>query len=280
MRVGRFGHVLIIKHALCYCEDVAPESEDPVSITEWNYDPRGSGNNTGPRPYSIATHSDFPGLNFRLEYDDDLNLKSVAVSASDESPGITARMLRKFPFGAVDASARTHMARWWRAYDEIRPEAARSASPISKKSMDAIDIRRPGRRGRPDIEYAELARDYVRIVATPGVSPLKRLKAERQFLSESQLRNLLYEARRRGLLTDPPQKGKAGGDLTHKALSLLEQAVSPSFPEWTPEQFEEARERDKAFRDLWAQQRAGEITPEEAADRFRKMTSEFISEEN
>jgi hypothetical protein len=40
-------------------------------------------------------------------------------------------------------------------------------------------------------------------------------------LSVSQIRNILYEARQRELLTDSP-KGKAGGDLTEKAIALLE----------------------------------------------------------
>jgi hypothetical protein len=50
-------------------------------------------------------------------------------------------------------------------------------------------------------------------------TPLKSLADELR-LSASQVRNKLYEARRRGLLTKAPT-GRAGGELTKRATELL-----------------------------------------------------------
>jgi hypothetical protein len=77
--------------------------------------------------------------------------------------------------------------------------------------------RRP-RGGHNDLYYARWARRYVMACKNP--SPVQRL-AKRHNLSVSQIRNILYEARQRELLTDSP-KGKAGGDLTEKAIAILE----------------------------------------------------------
>jgi hypothetical protein len=77
--------------------------------------------------------------------------------------------------------------------------------------------RRP-RGGHNDLYYARWARRYV--IARKHPSPVQRL-SKRHHLSVSQIRNILYEARQRELLTDSP-KGKAGGDLTEKATALLE----------------------------------------------------------
>ncbi|HWT78643.1 MAG TPA: hypothetical protein VN648_07550 [Candidatus Methylomirabilis sp.] len=79
-------------------------------------------------------------------------------------------------------------------------------------------VRRPGRRGRDDLFYAGWAAKYLDSVAT-GPAPLARL-ADKEHLNESTIRGILQEARRRGLLTEPPP-GRAGGQLTDKALALL-----------------------------------------------------------
>jgi hypothetical protein len=76
---------------------------------------------------------------------------------------------------------------------------------------------RPGRNGRDDLWYAQLAAAYV---ANLGSKTPVRDLAQRLHISESQLRNLLYETRRRALLTSAP-RGRAGGALTPKAKELL-----------------------------------------------------------
>jgi hypothetical protein len=77
---------------------------------------------------------------------------------------------------------------------------------------------RPGRSGRDDSFYARWAAEYVDLVRS-WPKPLKRL-AKRRNVSESQARSLLYEARRRDLLTKS-RPGTAGGHLTPKAIRIL-----------------------------------------------------------
>jgi hypothetical protein len=75
------------------------------------------------------------------------------------------------------------------------------------------------RRGRPitwtDRELTRLAARYLELQPR---RPVPRL-AEEKDLSEQQTRNLLRQARARGLLTHPP-RGMAGGELTRRAKIL------------------------------------------------------------
>jgi len=102
--------------------------------------------------------------------------------------------------------------------------------------------------------------------------------SEKLHLSASQVRNLLYEARRRGLLTKA-SRGSAGGTLTEKALKLLRDASPPPPPpRWTPEQLEAARFRDEPFRELRRQLDAGEITPHESVERRNQLITEIYGD--
>lgn len=78
--------------------------------------------------------------------------------------------------------------------------------------------RRPGRSRRADLFYASAAARYVELLKTSS-SPTTDLAHEMD-LRPSQGRDLLHQARQRKLLT-ASEKGKAGGALTAKALSLL-----------------------------------------------------------
>jgi hypothetical protein len=80
---------------------------------------------------------------------------------------------------------------------------------------------RPGRKGRPDSEYAMWAARYVSACRQDARRPIARLTKEHAGHTESMLRAILNKARNRGLLTATPQKGVAGGRLTKRALQLL-----------------------------------------------------------
>jgi hypothetical protein len=80
--------------------------------------------------------------------------------------------------------------------------------------------RRPGRIGRPDVWYAQVADRYVQLLRSSD-TPTKTL-AEEMYISASSARDVLSEARRRGLLTRPPVRGRPGGELTEKASKLLQ----------------------------------------------------------
>jgi hypothetical protein len=79
--------------------------------------------------------------------------------------------------------------------------------------------RRPGRRGRSDLFYAEVAARYVEFTRSSSTAT-KDLAGALQS-SPSSARDLLSEARRRNLLTRPPVKGRQGGELTEKAIEIL-----------------------------------------------------------
>lgn len=270
---GFVGHVLTVSHTSDYCHGVPSKKEGPVVVGRWNYLPPEL-RHPGPQVFfAEVTHAKYPGMRVRVEYDGDLNLEAITVMSSSDGPQLGARLLRDFPYGAIDAAARSRMAEWWREYDKQRPK---SSTPISRKSLDAVDMRRPGRRGRPDREYAEIANEYVQLTGDPTVKkPVEEL-AERRFISDSQLRNLLYEARRRDLLTKAPD-GKAGGTLTTRARSLLDQG-EPEVPGGTPEQIAAAIELNASIAELRRQWAAGEIDADEFFARRTQWFKDWLPE--
>jgi len=80
-------------------------------------------------------------------------------------------------------------------------------------------VGRPGSAGRPDRQYAEWAFRYAKKLAEGSRSPIKDLAAEHD-RSPGQVRDLIHDARVRGLLSKERQ-GRAAGSLTPKAIQLL-----------------------------------------------------------
>jgi hypothetical protein len=78
-----------------------------------------------------------------------------------------------------------------------------------------------GPKGRSDEWYARLAADYVAACEEGGPSPVKALAKARRCKRPNTIAVLVSRARERGLLTDAPRSGVAGGALTPKALALL-----------------------------------------------------------
>ncbi len=89
---------------------------------------------------------------------------------------------------------------------------------IEADEAEFLQNRRPGKTGRPDAFYARIALRYLELVRV-GSSPTKAL-AEERHISQSSARDLVHEARSRGLLTSTG-RGQAGGQLTKKARDLL-----------------------------------------------------------
>ena len=85
-------------------------------------------------------------------------------------------------------------------------------------------VKRRGRQGRPDVDYALWARDYVAAIEADPRAPIKYLvgveKAAGRYRTENEIRAYLNKARNRGLLTKA-SPGQPGGDLTPKAKILL-----------------------------------------------------------
>ncbi len=86
-----------------------------------------------------------------------------------------------------------------------------------------------GRRGRDDLYYARIAGLYVARLAAGSRRPVADLADEwgamrgRRDTAGSRISQAVHEARRRGLLTESPP-GRAGGELTEKAKTILAEA--------------------------------------------------------
>jgi hypothetical protein len=134
----------------------------------------------------------------------------VAEAATDPPSGaVTSRLLRELPIGKMAEELR----RYLREHPTVK---RRSVSLASQLDMQ------PGRRGRPDSFYAQVAAAYVSILEDePSAAPVKVL-AEREGYSRSMVNNWLRQARNRELLTEA-RPGKAGGSLTDKGRAALEE---------------------------------------------------------
>lgn len=142
-----------------------------------------------------------------------LELLAVAVRASSGAtwppPGVplTVPVLRAVRVGNLYQAARG----WLSISQEVGLEVPADAGQLHKRP-------RPGPVGRPDTFYAKVAATYVSKLEanerpTQGV-------ADEYKVSHSRARDLIREARGRGLLTGT-KRGQAGGDLTAKARTLL-----------------------------------------------------------
>jgi hypothetical protein len=136
-----------------------------------------------------------------------LNLSPLSVLPSPPDPPLTTAVVRSVRLEPLYQWVRKFLPHSQALGIYVEPDA--SAFRGSK---------RPGRRGRPDSEYLEVAVRYVHLVRDSG-SPTKLL-AEELHVSQSAARDLVHEARSRGLLTATTQ-GVKGGELTEKALKLL-----------------------------------------------------------
>lgn len=173
-----------------------------------------------PAGFTMRPHPPMPAKAPRTLREDE----SRTAAIPDDAPPITARLLRRVPLGELQAAAES----WYRR--QVVPHVERTVSrararPAGKASGFRADLEawssaldtRPGRQGRPDREYAAVSAMYVAALGTG--TEVRDLAAQLGY-STSQIRNSLYAARRRGLLTASP-RGRAGGHLTEKAQRLL-----------------------------------------------------------
>ncbi len=77
-----------------------------------------------------------------------------------------------------------------------------------------------GRKGLPDLEYARAAARYAKALDAGSKQPVLVVSRARR-ISVDQARDLIYRARRGGMLTPAGGHGRASGYLTPKAKKLL-----------------------------------------------------------
>lgn len=136
--------------------------------------------------------------------------------------GLGTRALRQLPLEEVRRAARNAVAYW---LDQIKePGEGMVASAGMKARLDALsadfgDRKPPGNRGKGDLFYAEVARDYERLCAGPGA--VQALAKERGCVYETARDWVRIARRQKGMLTEPPGPGRQGGETTPKAKALL-----------------------------------------------------------
>lgn len=153
--------------------------------------------------------------------------------------GIGATLLRQFTIEGALAHARGEAHAYLLApVARGRPgrrlsSEAKSAQAATRRSRRQWEKMRPflhgdsgatGRKGHPDIYYAQIAQHYVKAILAGSRKPIADL-AQREHLSPSRVSELVVKARRRGLLSGS-LPGRAGGLLTTKAKKLLREGRS------------------------------------------------------
>jgi hypothetical protein len=158
----------------------------------------------------LALHMELESRNGAME------ITELVIRPGQQHPegGVVTVDLRHIPLHAISQDVMRNLG------SGESPDGWIFAPPAAPKGWATSLAKRPGRAGKPDIHYALVAAEYVRHLGEP--KPLARLAKELP-LEASQVRSILYEARRRGLLTDPTVPGRAGGELTPKALDILRQ---------------------------------------------------------
>ena len=124
--------------------------------------------------------------------------------------------------GLPDGGVSARLLRCIRLTDLQHLVVATLAQRAEAKPRDSLvnaRVGRPGSGGRSDRFYARWAFDYAKKLAEGSRSPIKDLAAERN-MSQGQVRDLIHDARVRGLLSKERQ-GRAAGSLTDKAIRLL-----------------------------------------------------------
>jgi hypothetical protein len=183
---------------------------------------------TGVEPVNVMfTWTGLPSCRIGLRVTPDGHLRRVTIDAGDDAE-LTARTLHDLPLGMLRDAASDYVRRMLAATDPGSGPADRRDANVAMQLAWARGFeeqQRPGRRGRPALFYAQLARSYTVALEADPAKPVpelkRRLESDGIYLSISQIRDLLHQARRKGMLTRAP-KGRPGGELTEDARRLLE----------------------------------------------------------
>jgi hypothetical protein len=143
--------------------------------------------------------------------------------------GLEARTLKQIRLGSVPAFLLAFLSRG--AQDPSAPwrKIARFLNSLILPGSETLERPRPRRAtGRDDRFYAALAAEYTDAIAADERHPVKALAARRREPS-AHVRDLLHEARVRGLLSPAKKAGVRGGLLLPAAMARLNRpaAVAP-----------------------------------------------------
>lgn len=182
------------------------------------------------------------GIHYGVTLDGAELIEFVVRRASAESPRLTRRLIHGAPVEAIADRAKAEvrsaqfaaMNQWMLDTFEGVP-LMRQDGTVAPFSMPGVrklaqtawgDFKRPGRAGRNEIEYAVLAAEYVELVNEGHGRNVNKILGERHHLSASQVTNLIRRATELDLKDKPPIPGRAGGELTQKAMDLLSEGAA------------------------------------------------------
>lgn len=139
------------------------------------------------------------------------------------SGGLTARAVRRVQVSPAHELLREAASQWLQHIEGEQLDYQIYFPGVAKETLSAPH--RPGRKGRPDIDYVTVAVEYLKAVRGGSNRPVVETAAalskhNKGTYMPAYVRDLLHEARKRGLLTHP-SRGQAGGKLTDKALAVL-----------------------------------------------------------
>ncbi len=132
--------------------------------------------------------------------------------------GMPGRILRKLRLQDPIAVLPKAIQNWEARHG--RPVGNRVLRRFAMSTKTELARKPRGQPLRTDELVAEFARAYVEKIHQCRAHPIKELAEERNFSPEN-TRDIIREARKRGFLTRPPERGKAGGKLTPKARRIL-----------------------------------------------------------
>ncbi|MCU1591975.1 MAG: hypothetical protein JWP11_3231 [Frankiales bacterium] len=175
-----------------------------------------------PDPFADAVARTATGAGFLAgrEQSDDVGgwgawLAQTEIVDAAPDGGITTAVLRQIPLAVLAQQVREAAPR--------HAEALASLGYVDSDWSDAVDQvaknPRPGRTGRSDKFYAQMASEYTARVAVGNRRPVEDMATQMRY-SRSTVEGWIKAARKRELLT-PARPGQPGGDLTDKARALL-----------------------------------------------------------
>ncbi len=136
------------------------------------------------------------------------------VFQQDTARGISSSETRGLALGPLVDLARAEI--------EEMTYAAPATRLLGGRELELAARSRPGRAGHPPAYYLTWAVRYVQEIENGSETPNRDL-AKKHKMPVAKVTRAIYDARHKYKLLTKPGKGKAGGELTAKAMELLKQ---------------------------------------------------------
>ena len=135
------------------------------------------------------------------------------------SGGLSTTELRKIPIPSLLSHARRHITKELKVFKNMASPAL--VNEIEDAARSIITAKRPGSAGRDEFAYVALVVEYQNALDAGSKKPTHVL-AEKYSLAHTTIRNMLQEARMRGL-AESKGRGRLGWKLTEKGMRILNQ---------------------------------------------------------